>query len=205
MSVLQLWLLGLKLEDIAGQLKVSVGSVRNFVKELKDGKYPDFEGFLPYLEGMRYTAKQMAANSLGLPQVVTGLSVFNAIVQLGLDPEKLLEFFQILQRIAPEGFPQKNFVRAVLQIAELEKATDLSYEQLEARASTLRVEVPELEAAKKALVDEISSLKASATEEQKTLDQTLDAKKVTLETLETTANFVGCAHHETHHRQSGNC
>ena len=191
LSVLRLWLLGLKLEDIAGQAKVSVGSVRNFVKELKDGKYPEFEGFLPYLEGMRYTAKQMAANGLGLPQVVTGLSVYNAMVQLGLDPEKLLEFCRILQRIAPGDFPQKDFVRAVLRVAELEKATGLGYEQLEARASTLRVEIPKLEAAKKTLVDHISSLKASATEEQNHLDQTLDAKKATLQLLERYEHDVG--------------
>jgi len=184
LSVLRLWFLGLKLEDIAGQLKVSVGSVRNFVKEFKDGKYPEFEGFLPYLEGMRYMAKQMAANSFGLPQAVTGLTVFNAMVQLGLDPEKLLEVFRILQRIAPEDFPQKDFVRAVLRITELEKETGLSYGQLEAKATTLKVEVPELEAAKKALVDQISSLKSSATDEQKKLDQTLESKKVTLRLLE---------------------
>lgn len=184
LSVLRLWFLGLKLEDIASQLKVSIGSVRNFVEELKDGKYPEFEGFLPYLEGMRYMAKQMAANSLGLPQAVTGLTLFNALVQLGLDPKKLLEFFRILQRIAPEDFPQKEFVRAILRIAELEKETGFSYEQLEARASTLRIEIPELEAAKKVLVDQISSLQASATEEQKNLDQTLEAKKVTLQLLE---------------------
>lgn len=191
LNVLWLWLLGLGLEDIARQAKVSVGSVRNFVNELKAAKYPEFEGFLPYLEGMRYTAKQMRANNLGLPQVVTGLSVFNAMVQLGIEPGKLLELFQILQRISPTDFPQQDFVRAILRVAEVEKATGLTYEQLEARISTLKVEVPELEATKRTLDLQISSLKTSATNQQKALEQTLDAKKVTLRLLEQYEHDVG--------------
>src|SRR5208337_1008243 len=115
-EVFRLWLLGLTLGVISEQVKVSLGSVRNFVKEFQDGKYPEFAGFQAYLEGMRYLAKQMASNNLGLPQVVTGLTVFNALVQLGLDPGKLLELFRLLQRIAPHDFPQKNFVQAALRI-----------------------------------------------------------------------------------------
>ena len=184
-EVFRLWLLGLTLEVISEQVKVSLGSVRNFVKEFQDGKYPEFAGFQAYLEGMRYLAKQMASNNLSLPQVVTGLAVFNALVQLGLDPGKLLELFRLLQRIVPHDFPQKNFVQAALRIAALEESTGLSYEQLETRASTLKVAVPELEASKKTLTDAIGSLKASKTEEQKNLDKTLEAKNVTLRMLET--------------------
>ena len=86
MAVLYLWFLGNKLEDIANQAKVSVSSVRIFVDELKAGRYAEFEGFLPYLEGMRYLGKQMESNKLGLSQAITGLSLFNALVELGLDP-----------------------------------------------------------------------------------------------------------------------
>lgn len=197
MEVLWLWLTGVKLEDIAVQVKVSLGSVRNFVDELRAGKYPQFEGYLPYLEGMRYTAQQMHANNLGLPQVVTGLSVFTALVRLGLDPGRLTEVFRILERIAPGDFPQKEFVRALLHVAEIEKATGLSYEQLEAKANQLRIEIPTLEASKKNLDSEVESLKKSRADEQQALDRTLEAKKATLQSLERyereveTLNVVG--------------
>ena len=138
--------------------------MRNIVDELKAGKYPEFKGFLPYLEGMRYLAKQMESNKLGLPQAITGLSLFNALVELGLDPAKLLELFHLLQRIAPHDFPQKDFVQAALRLAVLEKETGLSFERLEIRASELKGEVPELEAAKKSHLDQIGSLKASTAE-----------------------------------------
>ena len=66
MAVLFLWFLGKKLEDIANQSKISVSSVRNIADAFKAGKYPEFAGFRPYLEGMRYLAKQMESNKLGL-------------------------------------------------------------------------------------------------------------------------------------------
>ena len=184
MFVLYLWFLGKKIEDIANQSKVSVSSVRNFVDGLKAGKYPEFKGFLPYLEGMRYLAKQMESNKLGLPQAITGLSVFNALVELGLEPEKLLELFRLLQRIAPQDFPQKEFVQAALRIAALEKETGLSYSELDDSATRLKTEIPELEARKTTLADNIGSLKASETEERKNLDKTLAAKKLTQRLLE---------------------
>lgn len=42
-----LWVLGYVLEDIAKQLGVHVSSVRNFVNELRQGRFPEYEWFLP--------------------------------------------------------------------------------------------------------------------------------------------------------------
>jgi hypothetical protein len=182
-ATILLWFEGYSLEDIAKKIGVHVGSVRNFIEELKRGDFPEYEGVLPYLDSMRHLAQEMRANKVSLQQTVIGSTAFTALTKL-IDPQKLKQLLDLLLRIAPENFPKDKFVDAALRLAEIEKATGVSFTELPAKATEQRREIENLTATKSQLTKDIDSLRNSKKKEAEHLQHIMHEKRTTRELLE---------------------
>jgi len=183
-KVIMLWILGHTLDYIATNTDASLGSVRNIINELRQGRILEYEGFADYLDELRWLSQQLKSSNLNLQDAAIGIITFNALWQLGVNPAELQELMVFLKRVSPPDFPIQQFVRAALQMAKLESATRMSFQQLEARAGSLGSEVATLEAKKAELGGTINSLRSTEEEARKHLDLSLSQNKVTAQALQ---------------------
>ncbi len=182
--VVEYWILGHSYEEIAKKLGVSQGSARNFVDELKEGRFPQYASFLAYLDDLRRLVQLLRAKNLSLEQAVTGISIFTALSQLDIEPSRLQELYQLLQRASPPDFPIQQFAKAALHLEAVEKQTGQSFAELDNRLGNLLPEITSLGKKKKELEETVSSLEAAKENAQKTLMRQLEDNKTTSQALE---------------------
>src|SRR5438105_4558179 len=183
-KVIMLWILGNTLDNIATNTGASLGSVRNIINELRQGRIVEYEGFVEYLDELRWLSQQLKSSNLNLQDAAIGVITFNALWQLGVNPAELQELMLFLKRVSPPDFPIQQFVRAALQMARLESATRMSFQQLEAKAGSLGSEVAALEAKKAELGKIVNSLKSTEEETRRHLNESLSQNNVTVQTLQ---------------------
>ena len=183
-KVIMLWILGNTLDNIATNTGASLGSVRNIINELRQGRIVEYEGFADYMDELRWLSQQLKSSNLNLQDAAIGVITFNALWQLGVNPAELQELVVFLKRVSPPDFPIQQFVRAALQMARLESATRMSFQQLEAKAGSLGSEVAALEAKKAELGKTINSLRSTEEEARKHLGLSLSQNKVTAQALQ---------------------
>jgi hypothetical protein len=183
-KVANLWILGHEAHYIATNAGVSVGSVRNIISELRQGRIVDYEGFVEHLDELRWLSQQLTTSNLTLQEAAIGIIIFNALAQLGLNPQELKELIVFLRRVSPPDFPIQQFVRATLQIAKLESGTGMTFPQLEANAGSLRSEVAALEARKAELEKVVGHLKSTEQGARLQMEHGLAENKVTTQALQ---------------------
>jgi len=183
-KVIELWIYGDAPEKVASKTGISVGSVRNIIVEVREGRYPQLQHLLPYLDELRRLSRELRKNNLSPQHALTGTILFNALMKLGVDPAEFKTLFQFLRKIAPGNFPVEQVVRAASTIEKLESETGRSFRELSSEANSLVSDVATLKEQKTALENSIRSLRAREIEAKNSLDNRLVANKVTTEALE---------------------
>ena len=123
--------------------------MRNIIEELKRGDYPEYETFLPYLDDLRTLSRILRSKKRTLQQAITGITVFDTLNEMGVEPVELKEQIQVFQRVSPPDFPVAKFASAALRIMRLESETGLNFDALEARVPMLTARIAFLEAKKR--------------------------------------------------------
>ena len=183
-KVMKFWILGHNLDYIVTNTGASLGSVRNIINELRQGRIVEYGGFADYMDELRWLSQQLKSSNLNLQDAAIGITIFNALWQLSVNPAELQELIVFLKRVSPPDFPIQQFVRSALQIAKLESATKMNFQQLEAKARSLGSDVATLEATKAELGKTINSLRSTEEEARKHLDLSLSQNKVTGQALQ---------------------
>src|SRR5207249_3321024 len=80
-----------------------------------------------------------------LQQAITGITVFDTLNEMGVEPVELKEQIQVFQRVSPPDFPVAKFASAALRIMRLESETGLNFDALEARVPMLTARIAFLE------------------------------------------------------------
>ena len=164
LQVIQLYIQGYSSENIAAKLNIAPQSVRNIIEELKRGDYPEYETFLPYLDDLRTLSRILRSKKRTLQQAITGITVFDTLNEMGVEPVELKEQIQVFQRVSPPDFPVGKFASAALRIMRLESETGLNFDALEARVPMLTARIAFLETKKKELEDSNTSLESAKEE-----------------------------------------
>src|SRR5205807_8203059 len=76
-KVIMLWILGNTLDNIATNTGASLGSVRNIINELRQGRIVEYEGFVEYLDELRWLSQQLKSSNLNLQDAAIGVITFN--------------------------------------------------------------------------------------------------------------------------------
>lgn len=177
LRVARLWLKDFSYDQCAEKTGISINSARNFIDELKAGKYRQYESYLGELEDLRWMSRQLRSNNMSLVDAVTGLAIFTALAQMGIDPKELDEFLRLMRKIAPPDFPVESFVQAAMRIAELEKEMGVDFQDLHVQYQREASQVKELAVRRRSLAE---AVKAASDR----LREILMKEKVTIETLQ---------------------
>ena len=93
-QVIQLWMQNFSPENIAERIGIAPGSVRNIIEELKRGDHPEYDSFLAYLGDLRLLSGLLRTKRRSLPQAIIGITVFEGLVQMDIDPSELKKYLQ---------------------------------------------------------------------------------------------------------------
>lgn len=181
LKVIQLHIQCYSSESIASGLNIAPQSVRNIIEELKRGDYPEYETFLDHLDDLRTLSRILRSKKRTLQQALIGITVFNALNEIGIEPVDLKEQLQLFQRITAPEFPAGKFARAALRLTKLESTTGMSFEALEQRIPKLASTISDLEAKRKVLQNEIVSLESAKVKANKDYETTMTENKTRLE------------------------
>jgi|GEM_PF-1810083 Zn finger protein HypA/HybF involved in hydrogenase expression len=127
MEVLKLYFEGFPYDEIASKAGIAKGSVVNIIKELRDGKYPEFVSALDILDELRDLAVRMKKNKLDIPQVIIGLKFYERLSFV--EPDKLESFIRMCERISPQDFPVEKFVNSAISLCKLEEKLRKPYDE----------------------------------------------------------------------------
>src|SRR6267143_7113925 len=105
------------MEEIAKKHNVSPGAVRTIFGELKNGRYPEYESYLPSLDDLRCFSKQLRASKRTLSQTIAGNILLDTLLKTGVDPSEWERLLKLLRRVLPEGFPLEAFSQAAMRLA----------------------------------------------------------------------------------------
>ncbi len=172
--VIRQWICGALPAQIAARANISEGTVRNILRELRSRSYPDYETFLPYLDDLRRLHVQLSAHEHSLQNAIDGITIFDALTELGIEPAELAALIESLRRITPPEFPIEQFARATLRITRLESEYRLTYHELEANVPKLSAKLASLAAEKKRLEDAVAALQFADEEERQKLESSLE-------------------------------
>jgi hypothetical protein len=162
--IISLWTMAVPEQEIATKVGVHVNTVRNYIAELKAGRYPKYDSFLPYLDDIRRLSQRLRSNSLTLEEAVTGIAIIEGLNKLGIQPPELQAAIDFFQRVAPIDLPIQQFVRIALIITELQSETGMSLPELNALATRLASEIPRLQNKEYNLTQNISRLQIAEQE-----------------------------------------
>ena len=144
MEVLGLYFEGLSYDEISRKAKVSKGSVVNIVRELREGKYPEFEDLSEIVDELRSLAVEINKNKISVAQAVLGIKFYEKLQKLGIEPKALESYIKMCKSLSPE------FARAAVRLYTLEREFGKRYEEIveefEENTSKIRKLYPEIKA-----------------------------------------------------------
>jgi len=165
MQVNELYFQGFSYDEIARTLMIAKGSVANIIENLKQGKFPEFKHVLEQVDALRELAVSLRKSNLNVGQTLVGLSFYQRIAKLGVEPQTLDKFMKMCYQLSPPEYPVQDFVTAALKLNELEQSLGKSYEDLlddyAAKAEALgeiQSQVNQLKGQKEQYSQEVSSL-----------------------------------------------
>jgi len=130
LEIARYYILGLSYREIEAETGVSHGSIVNIVKELESGKL-DIPG-TPFdqVNDLRHLSLDLKKKSLSSSQALLGLSFFERINNLGIVPEHLGHWAELMGKLTTIDFPAADFLNAALRLHQLEETEGKAYELL---------------------------------------------------------------------------
>jgi len=129
-KVLALYFQGLSYDEIAEQTMLSKGSVANIVSMAKEGKFRGFSGVREQIDALRELSVELRKKNLKLGQALLGLSFFERLSKLGIEPDVLDRWIKMCYEISSPDYPIEESMRAALRLKELEHEKGVTYEEL---------------------------------------------------------------------------
>jgi len=128
--VAQYYLLGHSYKEIEDETKVSHGSVVNIVKEIENGKLTIPGIPVDQVNDLRQLSFDLKKKGLEPSQALLGISFFERLQELGISPEDLGRWSELVKTFAPADFPAKDFFESAVRLHELEKNEEKPFEEL---------------------------------------------------------------------------
>jgi len=128
--VLVLYVQGFPFVEIATKTGLSTGSVANIVQEAKEGKFEELRDVREQIDGLRELSVALRKNKLKITEALLGLSFYERLVNLGLEPDALDSWIKMCHEISPPDYAVEEFVSAALRLKELEHQKGMTYEEL---------------------------------------------------------------------------
>lgn len=201
MNVVRYYLQGYTYQEIADKTQISKGSAVAILSDLRQGKFYGLENISDEIEALREIAVDLRRRDLSLSHAILGLSAFQGIEALGVQPADIKSVVEMCQRLKPEGTETQDFLAAVSMVMEVEQRTGMNLKELEAmvrelegRYHTLEQRCKELEPMSKevvalteqrnSLVTELAVLEAKAREKKESLDAEIAERTEQLQRLQ---------------------
>ena len=131
LDILHLYFRGLPYEEIATHVGMGKGSVVNVIKDLRAGEFPQSQGFEEQLELLRETAVRLKSSELSPTQAYIGLSAYQGICELGVEPGEIVQLVDLCKELSPSGTETSIFVQAAMNLWEVRQETGMTPDALE--------------------------------------------------------------------------
>lgn len=186
LEVAQYYLLGHTYKEIEEETGIAHGSIANIVNEVENGVLTIPGIAFDQVNDLRQLFLDLKKKALEPSQALLGVTFFERLKELGISPENLKKWSELVKSFAPAGFPVKNFFEAALRLHELEKSEAKPFENLteeyislEEKIHKLRTEKDSLIQEGRKLTEEINSLRSEGLSLKKN-NQKLQEDKVSL-------------------------
>jgi hypothetical protein len=168
---------------VAQTVGVSEATVRNVMKEVEAGRYPEYKQHLPRIDAISRLNRELEAAGRTVGEALVGFLILTMVRELSIEACDLLPILTMLKQVRGDT-PPAAFGRAVGQLAKLHAETGLGFEQLEQLILTRRSDLDNLQTKVKVASDKLGSLEFKIVESEENLDRTLQQSGTTLELLE---------------------
>lgn len=129
-AVAQHYLLGCTYREIEQYTGVSHGSIANVVQELENGKLHIPGTPFDQINDPRQLSLDLKKKGLSSSQSRLGPSFFERTHNLGIVPEHLDHWIELMSKLTTIDFPAEDFLNAALRMQELEESEGKIYEVL---------------------------------------------------------------------------
>lgn len=170
LEVAQYYLLGHSYKEIEEGTGVSHGSISNIVHEIEQGNLTIPGIPFDQVNDLRQLSLDLREKSLEPSQALLGLVFSERLRTLGITPEYLDNWAEVIKQFTQPDFTPRDFLEAALRLHELEGSQGKPYETLAEEYARLREDVDRL----KAEVDSLAKSKAELSKEVEPLQSQLE-------------------------------
>lgn len=171
LEIAHCYLLGHTYGEIEAETGVSHGTLANIIQELVNGKLAIAGTSFDRINDLRILALDLKKEGLQSSQAVLGFSVFQRLQALGITPEHLERWADLLKQFSKPDFTPADFLEMALSLAKLEKSQAKPFDTLAEEYKKLAEGVAKLGAE----VDSLRQRKADLTKEIEPLNLHLQA------------------------------
>lgn len=129
-KVVKLFLGGYSYDEIAQQVGIAKGSVVNIIDEFREGSLPLPPGMTEYVDELRHLVVDLKKHQTSVSQAKSYLKLHARLQDMGVNSEEVEQWLDVCQSIASPTASNAQFVKAALELAELESMNGSSYESL---------------------------------------------------------------------------
>ena len=201
MNVVRCYLQGFSYDQIVDRTKISKGSVVGILTDLKNGTFHGLENVYEEIDALREIAVDLRRRDLSLSHAILGLTAFQGIEALGVQPADINKVVAMCQRLTPLGTEPQDFLAAVSAVVDVEQRTGTTPKELEARVGELEeryhtleqrckdlepmsTKVIALTGQRDSLITQLAVLGATAKEENESLDAEIGERTKQLQRLQ---------------------
>ena len=187
MNTVLYYIQGYSYQEIVDKTGISKGSVVSILTDLKNGKFPRLENISEEIGALREIGVELRRRDLSLAQAIMGLSAFQGIESLGIEPSEVKNVVEQIRRLTPDGMETREFLSAVSVVTELEQRTGMAPKELEERVGALEdqyhtldqqckdlepmaTEVIALSEQRDSLITQLAALEAESEKQKESLD-----------------------------------
>jgi hypothetical protein len=169
--------------QVDSEFNVSESSVRNIMTEVREGRYPEYEEFIPHLKKIVQLSQELESAGRTVQQAADGLAIAKGVWDLGLEPTSLPPIVKVLKETKSNA-PSVEFGRAIVELVKLHTETHLSFDDLTKSILQKKSELTNLLTQVKTTQDEIDDLEAKKTQATNDLEKTFKKRDVTIHNVE---------------------
>jgi predicted transcriptional regulator len=166
------YILSKDVSEIEVELDVSEGTVRNILREFREGRYPEYSGFIPHVEAIRRFGRELEVKGISVANAIVGAIVFTGLLEFDIDPTQLQAIMTSLRPYIGNT-PPAEFGRAVQQLVKLQQERELTFEELELLILNKKSDLDDILGKIKTATDEQTVAEAKKKKIDEDLAQTL--------------------------------
>ncbi len=180
LEVSQYYLLGYTYKEIEEETGASHGSIANIVSEIENGILTIPGTPFDQVNDLRQLSSDLRKRGIEPSQALLGILFFDRLRALGVTPEHLDTWSELIKELTSPDFPVKVFFEAAMRLRELEESQGKRFESLTSEYTRLSQGMEEL----KQEIDSLSKEKSELIEKVKPLSSQVGSMKRMKEKLE---------------------